>query len=275
MIHGVTASRAYALPGGFICGRGFGKSWAIAQEINRRVRRCGAGVFAAAGTAQIGRRKNASGGGGPTTTPSWIAVGTADNTNVATATPAYGTNAAGDLFVMVVAGRITSVTTPTGWTLQAGPNAQSGRRCYIYTRDTRSTGSESGTVSVTMTANSAIAAIHTFRNVATSSFVEDVSTNGNAAGSSGVLPPAITAGGNFRLAVFACGSGTANTLADDIAGETGGTWVMRDEDLSASGNDAAYALYTAALASGGTITGGAGVVDTEEHSSVGFALVGV
>jgi hypothetical protein len=211
---------------------------------------------------------------GPTTTPSWIAVGVADTTGTSSAAPAYGSNNAGDLFVMVVGGRISAFTTPSGWTLQAGPNELGGRRCYILTRDARSSGAESGTVAVTLTANSQISTIHTFRDVATSSFVEDPSTDGLSSGNSGVLPPDITAGGVHRLAVFAAGGGTAVVLADDITGETGGTWVLRDEDTSGTGSDSAYGLYTAALSAGGTIAGGAGVVDVEEHSSVGFALVG-
>jgi hypothetical protein len=213
--------------------------------------------------------------GATPTTPSWIAVGTADTTGTSGSTPAYGTNAAGDLPVLVIAGRITSVTTPTGWTLQAGPNDQAGRKVYIFTRDTRFTGGESGTVSVTLSANSQISTIHTFRDVATSSFIEDPSTDGHSAGgSAGVNSPDITASGNNRLAVFAGGSGDNVAFGDDIAGESGGSWVLRATAGSSTGNDSAYGLYTAALDSGGTISGGAGVANVSDHSSVGFALKG-
>jgi hypothetical protein len=220
-----------------------------------------------------GRKKNASAGGGPSTTPSWIAVGTADDTGTASATPAYGTNAAGDLFVMIVAGRLTAFTTPAGWTLQGGPNDFGGRRCYILTRDTRSAGSESGTVAVTLTANSQVSTIHTFRNVAASSFVEDVSTAGTASNGNGPLCPAITAGGNARLAIFASADGNMVTYGA-TSGETGGTWTLRAQWQTGTGSNCSYGLYTAALSSGGTITGGAGAVAVDEHSTVGFALVG-
>lgn len=218
--------------------------------------------------------KAATGGGGPTTSPTWIAVGTADTTGTAGATPAYGTNTAGDLFVMVVAGRLTACTTPAGWTLQAGPNDLSGRRCYIFTRDARSTGGESGTVSVTLTADSQVATIHTFRNVATSAFVEDVSTGGSAANGNGPIPPAITSAGAQRLAVFASGDGNQVGGPASISA-TGGTWTLRAELGTGTGNNCAYALYTCDLAAAGTITGGDGGEVLDEHSTCGFALVGV
>ena len=221
------------------------------------------------------RHNGVASGGGGATTPSWIAVGTADTTGTASVVPEYGTNVSGDLFVMVVGGRMTALTTPAGWTLQGGPNDLGGRRMYLLTRDTRSTGGETGTVSVTLTANSCVATIHTFRNVATSSFVEDVSTTGSAANGNGPLAPAITASGNNRLAIFASADGNMVTYLDDISGETGGTWVLRATALTGTGNNSSYGLYTAALDSGGTITGGAGAVTLDEHSVVGFALVGV
>lgn len=221
-------------------------------------------IAAAAGTAAAGA-----------TTPSWIAVGTESAVGSGNVAPAYGTNASGDLFVMVVAGRISALTTPSGWTLQGGPNEQSGRRVYILTRDTRSSGSESGTVSVTNTNTGCIATIHTFRNVATSSFVEDVTNGGSAANGSTLTAPDITAGGNNRLAIFAAGSGTDTAEYDSVSGASGGTWTMRHESTVSAGSNASYCLQTAALDSGGTISGGTDTVTgIDEHSVVGLALVG-
>ena len=213
-------------------------------------------------------------GGGPTTSPSWIAVGTADTTGTVSATPAYGTNLSGDLFVMIVAGRLTACTTPAGWTLQAGPNDTAGRRVYIFTRDARSTGSESGTVSVTLVANSQVSTIHTFRNVATSSFVEDVSVNGSTSSGTGYFPPAVTSTQAHELAIFAGADGDQVGGAASIT-STGGTWTVRDTQGTGVGNNAAYALYTCDLTAAGTITGGDGGLSVNQHTSVGFALVGV
>lgn len=266
MIH-AGAARAYSLPCGLHV---FDRK---AYDRAERVRRCGAGVFAAGGTAQAARRKNAGAGGGPTTTPTWIAVGASGDTGAA---PAYGTNASGDLFVMCSAGRITAHTTPSGWTARGGGvEGASGRGVFLFTRDTRSTGSESGTVTISATGGSYTTTIHTFRNVATSSFVEDESTTGSIANGSGPLMPSITAGGNFRLAVAFVGDGNQITYLDDISGESGGTWVLRATAQTGTGSNSSYGLYTADLASGGTISGGAGAVTIDEHHVRGFALVGV
>ncbi len=236
------------------------------------VRRC-AGVFSAGAVAQQGRRKNAGGGGGPTTSPTWINVGAAGDTG---GSPAYNaTNNAGDLFVMVSAGRITAHTTPSNWTLRGGGSDAAGRGCWLFTRDARSTGSESGSVAISATGGSYVTTIHTFRDVATSSFVEDESSGGRASNGVGPEPPAITAGGNFRLAVFASGDGNQVTYLDDISGETGGTWVLRNTSGTGTGSNSSYGLYTADLASGGTVTGGTGGVTLDEHHCRGFALVGV
>lgn len=214
---------------------------------------------------------------GPTTSPTWIAVGTADTTGTASATPAYGTNAAGDTFVMIVAGRLTACTTPSGWTLQGGPNDLGGRRVYIFTRDTVSTGGETGTVAVTLTANSQVSTIHTFRNVAragTNPVIEDVSTGGSAANGNGPLPPAITSTDAHRLAMFASADGNQVGGPASIT-STGGTWTQRAELGTGTGNNCAYTLYTCDLGTAGTITGGNGGEVVDEHSTVGFALVGV
>src|SRR5687768_2902350 len=213
------------------------------------MRYASAGFFAASGVNLAGGGSFVpAGGGAPTTSPTWIAVGTVDDTGTAGSTPAYGTNVAGDLFVMVVAGRLTACTTPAGWTLQVGPNDQSGRRCYIFTRDTRSAGSESGTVSVTLTANSQISSIHTFRDVATSSFVEDASTGGSAGNGNGPLPPAVTSADVHRLALFACGDGTGAGIHPASISATGGTWTRRWQAASGTGNNSEASLYTCDLA---------------------------
>ena len=212
-----------------------------------------------------------SGGGGPTVSPSHIAVGAAGDTGAA---PAYGTNAAGDLFVMEVAGRMTSLTTPAGWTLRGGPNDQAGRQCYMLTRDARSTGGESGTVAITAAGNSFLATIHTYRNVATSSFVESVATSGSASNGNGPLPPTVISSGPHRLAVFGCGDGNQISYPASIT-STGGTWTRRAHAGTGTGSNSSYGIYDCDLVSAGTITGGDGGVGIDEHSCIGFALVGV
>jgi hypothetical protein len=258
--------RAYSLPDA-------PRAWSRkAYDRASRKRWASVGFSSAAGVAATAPFIPTSGGGGPSTAPSWIAAGTAGDTGTA---PAYGTNLAGDLFAMFSAGRLTAHNTPAGWTARGSTFGASGRGVWCATRDARSTGGESGTVAITATGNSYTTTIHTFRNVATSSFVEDESTGGRESNGVGPEPPSITAGGNHRLAVFVSGDGNQALYADDISGETGGTWVLRAQAGTGTGNNSAYALYTATLAGGGTISGGSGAVGLDEHITRGFALVGV
>lgn len=216
---------------------------------------------------------------GPQTSPVWIAVGASGDTGAA---PAYGTNIAGDMFGMLVTGRMTSLTTPAGWTLQGGPNDQGGRRCYLLTRDARSTGGESGTVAITAAGASFLATIHTFRNVALASFVESVALGGRNTNGNGPLPPpgnvsggSITVTQAHRLAVFGHGDGEQIALPASIVA-TGGTWTRRYQEGTETGTNCSAGLYTFDFGgSVGTITGGDGGVTTNEHSIVGFALVGI
>jgi hypothetical protein len=209
------------------------------------------------------------------TMPEWIAVGTADTAGTSSATPAYGTNQAGDLFVMIVSGRISAFTTPTGWTLQGGPNEQAGRRVYILTRDARSSGGESGTVTVTLTANSQVSTIHTIRGAALASFIEDVTNGGSAANGGTLSAPTIDAGGNARLALFASASGSQVTYIE-VTGESGGDWRLRAQANSGTGSNCDQGLYSADMPVGGSVSGGtASIAGIDEHSLVGLALVGV
>lgn len=209
------------------------------------------------------------------TTPSWIAVGTRDTTGTSSTTPAYGTNVAGDTFVMVVTGRITALTVPAGWTQYLGPNDFSGRQCYVLIRDTRSTGGESGTVSVTLTANSQIASIHTFRNVSTSFFVEALAAGGSSANGNTLNGPTVATFNNNRLAVMLWASGNDGLTPTVVTGMSGGTWVLKDSAVTSVGSNCSYALSTADMSSGGTISGGtATMTAVDEHSIVAFALVG-
>jgi hypothetical protein len=210
-----------------------------------------------------------------TNTPSWIAAGTADNTGTTGSTPAYGTNEAGDLFVLVVAGRVTAVDTPTGWTkITPSGTAQGGRAVYYFTRDTRSSGGETGTVAVTLTATSQISTIHTFRDVALD-FIEDMTEGGRATNGAAVDGLQVDAGGIRRLAVIVFGNGDESTWSS-LAGESGGDWTLRAQGTSGTGSNASYCLQTAALNSGGTISGGSSTPtpDANEYASVAFALVG-
>ncbi len=256
----------------------------IAHSMPRGLRRfdprlwCGAGVFAAAGGAAIARKRNAAGGGGPTTTPSWIAKGTESvDAGTADTTPAYGTNASADLFMLCV--YVRNVSTPptvSGWTLQDGPDTLGNSSHYWFTRDTRSSGSESGTITVNARGTCVMTCIHTFRNVATSSFFEDLTAGGSATDDTTVEAPQVDATGNCRLAVACGGLDNNNVSMASFTGESGGDWVQRQTLATAVGSNATMWLQTAALDTGGTISGGSHTLADGRHwVQHGFALIGV
>lgn len=220
----------------------------------------------------------ASSGAALTTTPSYIATGTVGETAGPDVAATYGTNAAGDMFMLVLMTRTETVAPAAlgGWSPQLDFAVSAFARVRVYTRDTRSTGSESGTVEVfSVAANCIIAAIHTFRNVATSSFIEDATTGGENSANTSIEAPQVDAGGTHRLAV-AIGGATDDLSVGAFTGETGGDWTLKHTHASTVGSDACIWLQTAALDAGGTITGGAvTVASAEEWSQHGFALVGV
>src|SRR6188768_2489238 len=89
-----------------------------------------------------------SAGGGPSTTPSFIAAGTGDNA-AGDPAPTYGTNASGDTFVLhVLVASGSDTISVSGWTVVPGCPITNTWREYVFTRDTRSSGSESGSVTV-------------------------------------------------------------------------------------------------------------------------------
>jgi hypothetical protein len=226
-------------------------------------------------------RRAGRGGGSPaypapptlTTSPVWIAVGSVGDTG---GSPTYGTNVAGDIPIMMVAGRVTAWTLPAGWSLLVGSGDFGGRRCYFAMRDTPFAGSESGSVSPgTVTGNSYGVTIHTFRS--SSGAVEDASVSGSASNGNGPLPPAITSADIHRLAVFGCGGGGDGTGAHPATiSATGGTWTRRYQGDTGTASNSDWSLYTFDFgASAGTITGGDGGIGINEHACAGFALVGI
>lgn len=226
-------------------------------------------LFNAGGWRGAASFKPSGGGGGPSTTPSWIAAGAGENT-ASNPTPAYGTNESGDLFVLHVYCNTGSASTPSGWTLVQSATDGTVTN-YVFTRDTRSTGSESGTVAVTGTGFPIQARIHTFRNVATSSFTESVTTATSA--TSTLNMPTVTASGNARLAV-ACIGCNSDAGMGDATGESGGDWAEVTAEFT-SGLGAGAQTQTASLSGGGSVSGGSMTHGGTRAVCVAFALVGV
>ncbi len=190
-----------------------------------------AGVHGAAGAATVARKKNAGGGGGATNTPSFVAAGTSvPGIGSGTIAPGYpGSLAAGDLFILhaQIFQEVAPPTPPAGWTAApSSPFTDGSCKVYVWTCDTRATGSESGTVNVGVNSTASEVRMSAWRDVATSSFIESANTQGG--NETTCTGPSLTAGGNARLGVLflsTVGAGSAGA----VSGNSGGTWNERYE----------------------------------------------
>jgi hypothetical protein len=101
--------------------------------------------------------------------------------------------------------------------------------------------------------------------------VESVATTSGAL--QPVNMPSVAAGGNFRLAVCFISCDDDNDI-DPSTGETGGDWTEAVAEYF-GGVNTMINLQTAALASGGTISGGSATLSNDDGwVTSGFAVVG-
>lgn len=237
----------------------------------------GHGFFSASGVG-AGSYKPAA-AGGPTNTPAYSAAG-AGVTGTGTllvpqVSASAGTRAYLHIFVRNASGQ--APTTPTGWSLVAGPHSTDlagtpTARQWVFREDTNRTGSESGTLSVTFAAGSSqkTARMYAVTNDSGSA-VEDVDTSSGAV--QPVNMPPVTAGGNCRLAVCFIGCDDDDTI-DSSTGESGGDWTEAVAEYL-GGINTMINLQTAALATGGTITGGSATLSNDDGwVCSSFAIVG-
>ncbi len=208
---------------------------------------------------------------GPAAPPTFAAAGTGANA-LGDPTPSYPANVSGDLFVLHAYVETDTITPPAGWSTQASI-VNGAISHYVFTRDARATGSDSGTVTVvTSGSNLCIARIYGFRTVAVANFIESVTdttaTNGTCPG------PTVAAGGVNRLGVFLVVSNGGVSGMASCTGESGGDWTEAVAEQT-SGLGGGIQLQTASLSAGGTISGGSAAVNGTNAIGVGFALVGV
>ena len=177
-----------------------------------------------------------------------------------------------DLILLQVTVRDTNniPTTPTGFTLLYGPDSTGTGRQWVYYKF--ATGSESGTITITIGGSSSkIARMYSFRNVALSSFTE-----GGDFGSgtqSTIYAQSVTTTDANRLAVSFVFVNDNNAV-DSFTGETGGDWTEAvPEFTTTAGSDGAVQLQTATMASAGTISGGSYSMSNNDRWGVrAFAL---
>lgn len=213
---------------------------------------------------------------GPTNTPAYSTAGAGVSGTgtllVPQAAASAGTRAYLQVLVRSSSGQ--APTTPTGWTLIAGPHSTTTptARQWVFRENANRTGSESGTLSVTFAAGSSqkTARMYAVSNDSGST-VEDVDTTAGAVQPVGM--PSVTAGGNCRLAMCFIGCDDDNTITSST-GETGGDWTEAVAEYF-GGVNTMINLQVAPLATGGTITGGTSTLSNDdEWVCSSFAVVG-
>jgi uncharacterized repeat protein (TIGR02543 family) len=205
----------------------------------------------------------------------FVSAGTGSGTT-GNPTPAYPSSLqANDLILLQVTVRDTSnaPTTPSGFTLLYGPDSTGTGRQWIYYRF--ATGSESGTITVTISgSNCKIARMYAFRNVALSSFTEG---GGFGSGSSNTISAqSVATTGTGRLAVSFVFVNNDNDVGS-FTGETGGDWTETvSEFQTTAGSDGCVQLQTATMTGAGTISGGSyymGLFNSDPWGVRAFALI--
>ncbi len=196
----------------------------------------------------------------------FVSAGTGSGTTNGNPTPGYPTGLqANDLILLQVTVRGDStptITPPAGFALLYGPDATGGSGSSGGERVTQwiyykfSTGSESGTSTVTITGTNydRAARMYAFRNVAPSSFTESASFGyGN---DDVILAQSVTTSGGGRMAVSFV-SVENDISVGSFTGESGGDWTEAVSEYTFNGDDdLCMQLQIATMASAGTISGG-------------------
>lgn len=214
------------------------------------------------------------------TTPSYVNSGAADNRSNPGVDLTPGLPASlvsGNLLLaeVLIGGAGRSVATPTGWTL-INDVQHSGDDLGLWLFGRISDGTETAVAfDWNSTGNrDGVAVVHQYTGNVTTSVAAAIEAYSETEGSdTSIEIPSITAGGNERLAVAMLGCRIEATFGDP-SGETGGTWAI-DAQTSYATGDLSIAALSAALATGGTISGGVSTATgTNIWLAQGFAIVG-
>lgn len=143
----------------------------------------------------------------------------------------------------------------------------------MFRENTARTGLESGTLTLTFAAGGSRKTARMYA-VANDSggAVESVVTS--TGGLDPVSFPSVVAGGVNRLAMAFVAADDDNAIGS-ATGETGGDWTEATAEYLGSGLNSMLQLQTAAMASGGTISGGTASMGADDDWVVtAFAVVG-
>ena len=209
----------------------------------------------------------------PTTQVTFVSAGQGSGTT-GNPKPKYPSGIqSGDLILLqvTVQDTTTTPTTPAGFTALYSADSTGTGRQWIYYKF--ATGSESGSLTVTISGSvTKMARMYAFSNVSLSNFVEGASF-GFGTGSM-VNAQSVSTAGDFRLAVsFIFVSD--NNVVGSFVGESGGDWIEAvSEYKTSSGSDGCMQLQIATLASVDTITGGSFTMSGSDPWAVrAFALI--
>ena len=187
--------------------------------------------------------------------------------------------AANDLFVLqvYVEGTSQQPTTPSGWTSISGPNTIYNSRGRAWAFVKYSTGSESGTLTVSGFGTGGIgkyARMYSFRNVATTFGWENVDWETSSSTTDIVYDNSVTTSQNKGYAVNLVYIYDDSAVPINFAGETGGDFTeLVAEFKDTSGNDATLQIQGATMTTAGTVNGGSyDQGDADESGVIGFTL---
>jgi hypothetical protein len=197
-------------------------------------------------------------------------------------TPSYPTAgiAVGDTFIASIvinadaAHACTAMDTAYGTWILIGSRIANNVAVYVFRKP--ALGTEAGAASFdwngTGTAHVGMASI--IRYIGGNAGIENAVTRADT-GLTNTLP-AVSASGVARRAIAVVGWDDNGTNDAHPTGETGGDWQFRYGEATSTGTgDILLCVYDAALANGGTISGGSVTQDVGSQSAtVGFALTG-
>ena len=184
------------------------------------------------------------------------AAGSGNSGSGGSLTPGYPAGmVSGDLMLLhvIIASTAETATTPAGFDKLSGPDDFSGARCYLFAKI--ATGSEAGTLTVSFSAaNFKFARIYSFTGNETSTTAaatEDLTVSTGADNS--VEMPTVDTTQNGSMAVGMTSSDSTSATGN-ATGETGGDWTKAVAEYQTGIGQ--LQIQTAAMASGGTISGG-------------------
>jgi len=187
--------------------------------------------------------------------------------------------AANDLFVLqvYVEGTTQQPTTPSGWTSISGPNTIYNSRGRAWAFVKYSTGSESGTLTVSGFGTGGIgkyARMYSFRNVATTSGWENVDWETSSSTTDIVYDNSVTTSQNKGYAVNLVYIYDDSAVPINFADETGGDFTeLVAEFKDTSSSDATLQIQGATMTTAGTVNGGSyDQGNADESGVIGFAL---